>query len=117
MHPDAHSILEALANNEALDPKVFLDAADLIADRKYDYCCLAIRAVCATRMNTRIHLDFLKYNFKPDRVPEYSSWFGRNIFESRNARILVLLLCAELAKDKDHCVININSTTRNITDK
>lgn len=83
-----------------LDPKVFVMAAESIANKTQDYCCLAvyISAFDEDPFATEEYKYFFKENFRTSSPYSLTEWWPP---EEKEARIQALLLCAEMVKDEN----------------
>ena len=94
-----------------LDPKVFVKAAELIADSVESYACCALDT--AEDSSDGPHCIYFEDVLRPRHLTEcrdgdplslntsaYVAWYGPTWIDvNRHARVIGLLLCAELVKD------------------
>jgi hypothetical protein len=77
-----------------LNPRVFEMAAERIADGRNSFCCTALNGVFAERLYEK----FLACNFKPEHIDHRLAWWDWPCQEEQEARILALLLSAEMCR-------------------
>ena len=85
-----------------INPKVFLNAARLVGTYQDEFACNAIEKWSSIRS---IELRYFADVLRPRGQDNVCVWYARNNEDSlseecRTARIIGLLLCAELVKDK-----------------
>lgn len=80
-------------------PAVFVEAARLIGQWEETYACAALERISGYFCPEKRY--FIKI-LKPKGVAAHRPWYGDKYFctANRTARIIGLLLCAQLAKEK-----------------
>jgi hypothetical protein len=81
--------------NTNLNPQVFRDIAAKILSGEERFCCLAITFL----VRDERYNQFLASVFKPSGHKSSDPWWSEfSDYNAREARILALLLCAEMCK-------------------
>lgn len=81
-----------------LDPKVFVKAAEYVAIEAEDFACCALDTVENSCEGP--HCLYFEDALRPREGEHHYAWYGLIIEPSnRHARVIGLLLCAELVKD------------------
>ena len=77
-----------------MSPEPFLESAGLLLEGRFCFCCSAIDWT-----GDDDHSELFENTFKPEGISDDSSWFGpAGEPENQEARIMALLLCAEMCK-------------------
>ena len=79
--------------------EVYLRAAESIDARKHSWlgCCEVIKRITKDRVIGKDLFPEL-YLFKPDYSLECCYWWNNSLAESKQERVLALLLCAEMCR-------------------
>lgn len=85
-------------------PKVFVEAARLIAERQHTYMCYALQAVTSGFAYCHLEVSFLCSYFEKDarEIDDTVTWgdaWSDSSANRRNCRVLALLFCAAICQN------------------
>lgn len=84
-------------------------AARGTADRRVDYACVALLRTFQPAPRFLILRGFFIGMFKPERSWHALAWYGATTTRNREARIMALLLCAEIIRTDPDLFIEVST--------